>query len=155
MKQFVQNACYMAILLSCASFNVMADEMDDMDSMDDVTIRVIDEHSNNSAKILTLPEHAADKAVTRADSREGYGLSKARDMRMQHGNQHASDDADSGAMQNSEHMSVDGLAEAIEVANEHAREALQNAMEARESHNDAKAEHGNSGMAKGQHKPVK
>lgn len=147
MKQRVPTACYLAIFLSCVSFNAIADEMDDLEQMDDVTIRVVDENSNSSAKVLSLPQHAADKAATRADSREGYGLSKARDMHLQHRNSDSSEASIKGA----DHA-ADGLAEAIEVANEHAREALQNAMEAREAHNDAKAEHGKSGMSNGHNK---
>ena len=141
-----------ALMVAATSLPVLADDMDDsMDNMDDVTIRIVDEHDNSSAKILSLPEQAADQARMRADSREGYGLSKARDMHAEHRNPGAKGDGgdDMGAMstdETSKETSVDGLAEAISVANEHAKEALQNAMDARDMRNDAKAEHGNSGM---------
>jgi len=96
-------------------------------TMDDVTIRVVEEDDSSSAAVLSLPANAAGKAVERAEMREGYGLSKANSMLEKH----------SGSM--------DGLAEAISIANEHAKEALQNAMDARDMHNNAAEAHGMAG----------
>ena len=137
MKINTLSAGYMTIILSLFSLPVMADDFGVdtgfgvSEEMDDVTIRVVDENDNSSAKVLSLPEQAGQQAVTHADKRVGYGLSKARDMHEEH----------------RDTESVDGLADAISVANEHAKDALQHAMEARDMHNNAKELHGNSGMA--------
>jgi len=106
--------------------------------MDDVTIRMVEEDDSSSAAVLSLPANADGHAVEHA-TREGYGLSKANSMLDKHDVNGA----------------VGGLAEAISVANEHAKEALQNAMDARDMHNAAKEEHGMAGMhgKAGDHKP--
>jgi len=152
MKRIALCASYLTIALSVFSIPAMAedsfgvdtsfgvDSSFGVDEMDDVTIRVVEEDDSSSAKVLSLPTNADAHAVDRAESREGRGLSKANDMLVEH----------------KQGGSVDGLAEAISVANEHAKEALQNAMDAREMRNAAKEEHGMAGGSHGKsgdHKP--